>query len=77
MVDKIKKLAEWTFLLTLILTIICIAMLIAGGAEGALKWFLPFYLLIGAPTLAESFVNDFERLRSSYRALRGRPDNEL
>ena len=76
-VGKIEQWARWTFWPALLLTIICLAMLLIGASERAWQWFLPVYLLIGMPTILESFVSDFARLRSSWRSWRGAPDDEL
>lgn len=74
-VGKIQQLARWTFWPAVVLTVTCLVMLLTGASERVWQWFLPTYLLIGMPTIVESFVGDWTRLRRLWRYRRGGPDD--
>ena len=74
---KIEQWARWTFWPALLLTIAGLAMLFTGAYERAWQWFLPVYLIIGLPTIVQSFVDDFARLRRMWHARKGSSDDWL
>ncbi|VXC64019.1 conserved hypothetical protein [Sphingomonas sp. AX6] len=69
--SKIELLARWTFWPTVVLTVACLIMLPTGALERVGQWFLPVYILIGLPTIVESFVGDWTRLRYMWRYRKG------
>ena len=75
--EKIETLARWTFWPALLFTILCLAMLLIGASETVWQWFLPIYLLVGMPTIVESFISDFARLRRAWRWRKGASDDQL
>ena len=75
--EKIETLARWTFWPALLFTVVCLAMLLIGASEAVWQWFLPIYLLVGIPTIVESFVSDFARLRRAWRWRKGTSDDRL
>jgi hypothetical protein len=75
-VRKIEQRARWMFWPALVLTLALLIMLITGASAGTLRWFLPLYLIVGMPIIVESFAGDFAQLRSSWRSLRGKSDEQ-
>jgi hypothetical protein len=74
-VGKIEQLARWTFWPAVVLTVTGLVMLFIGVSERVLQWFVPVYLVIGMPTIVESFVGDWARLRRLWRYWRGGSDD--
>jgi hypothetical protein len=74
-VTKIEQWARWTYWPAVVLTVTGLVMLFTGASERVWQWFLPTYLLIGMPTIVESFVRDWTRLRRLWRYWRGDSDD--
>jgi hypothetical protein len=73
--SKIEQWARWTIWPAAILTVAALALLLFGASEAIWRWFLPAYLVIGMPTIAEAFVRDWTRLRRMWRYWRGETDD--
>jgi len=74
-VGKIERWARWTLWPSLILTVVCLALVFTGAPESVWVWFAPTYLLVGTPTILEAFVTDWARLRLIWRYLKGESDD--
>lgn len=74
-VSKIDQWARRTFWPVVVLTLVCLVLLFTGASEKVWQWFLPAYLLVGMPTIVESFVEDWTRLRRLWRYRKNNSDD--